>query len=241
MEKKEINCGTEGKSRVIFIDFSFSRVVSVATAKSDILDGYCAISSGRFYGSKLISSAVYEALKSASADFSEISKIVISKGPGSFTSLRACIAFSQAVSLSMKIPIITLLSFDWIALYIMEKYHERFSEKIEGEKKKVFTMRFFSGKKNLFYFAQYEINQIPTMKKIYVDSSDYTKPPEGKIFDVEREVLPEVGAKYLFKIFTLYKKNSKRLELFEPENIWKIAPEYLIPVEFQKPKVIQVR
>lgn len=230
-----MNHKVEEKNRMIFIDFSFSRVVSVATAKSDILDGYCAISSGRFYGSKFISSAVYEALKSASADFSEISKIVISKGPGSFTSLRAGMAFSQAVSLSLKIPVITIPSFDWIALYIIEKYQERFSE----EKKKIIKMRLFSGKKNLFYFAQYEISQIPTMKKIYVDSGD-TKPGE-EIFDVEKEVLPEVGAKYLFKVFIIYEKNSKQLEIFEPENVSKISPEYLIPVEFQKPKVIQVR
>jgi tRNA A37 threonylcarbamoyladenosine modification protein TsaB len=216
-----------GKERIIFFDFSFSNTISVAIAneRKKELEVQSSVSSEKFYGTRFIADVVNSALKISGVRFDDISKIVLARGPGSFTALRALIAYAQGISFALKIPIHTTLTFRWIALFLWEFFNR---EKI--------NFHLFSGKKNIFYCAEYEFDVGKEKYEIKI------KKEKERIFlcggenlisslDIERVVPAELGAKYLTELFFT---QPDLFDFFSPDEIHKIKPEYLMGTDFKK-------
>lgn len=236
-----------GKEKIIFFDFSFSNTISVAIANENKneIEVQNSVSSEKLYGTKFIAEVVNSAMKISGTAFEDLGKIVLARGPGSFTALRALIAYSQGISFALRIPIYTTLTFRWIALFL---------EKLFDMK----TIRFhlFSGKKNIFYCAEYEFlyekeEEIEEKNKKGDkdwNSSSNKKNKKRKIskiskeriflsqgydlafsLDVERAIPPEVGAKHIAE---LYFTQPEMFDFFPPQQIHKIKPEYIIKPEY---------
>ena len=216
-----------GKERIIFFDFSFSNTISVAIAneRKKEVEVRSSVSSEKFYGTKFIGDVVNSALKISGVRFDDINKIVLARGPGSFTALRALIAYAQGISFALKIPIYTTLTFRWIALFLGEFFN-----------KETIKFHLFSGKKNIFYCAEYEFDIDEKKEEIKI------KKEKERIFlcggenlisslDIERAVPAELGAKYLAELFFT---QPDLFDFFPPDEIHKIKPEYLIGTDFKK-------
>ncbi|MFZ8804332.1 MAG: hypothetical protein ACO2PO_15290, partial [Candidatus Calescibacterium sp.] len=93
-----------GKERIIFFEFSFSNTISVAIAneRKKEIEVQSSVSSEKFYGTRFIADVVNSALKISGVRFDDINKIVLARGPGSFTALRALIAYAQGISFALK-------------------------------------------------------------------------------------------------------------------------------------------
>jgi tRNA A37 threonylcarbamoyladenosine modification protein TsaB len=215
------------KERTIFFDFSFSNTISVAIAneRKKELEVQISVSSEKFYGTKFIADVVNSALKISGVRFDDINKIVLARGPGSFTALRALIAYAQGISFALKIPIYTTLTFRWIALFLV-----KFLEK------ETIKFHLFSGKKNIFYCAEYEFDVGEKKEEIKI------KKEKERIFlcggenlisslDIERVVPAELGAKYLAELFFT---QPNLFDFFSPDEIHKIKPEYLMETDFKR-------
>jgi tRNA A37 threonylcarbamoyladenosine modification protein TsaB len=216
-----------GKERIIFFDFSFSNTISVAIAneRKKELEVQSSVSSEKFYGTRFIADVVNSALKISGVRFDDISKIVLARGPGSFTALRALIAYAQGISFALKIPIYTTLTFRWIALFL--------GEFLEKEKIK---FHLFSGKKNIFYCAEYGFDMDEKKEKIKIKIEKerlFLCEEENLIssLDIERVVPAELGAKYLTELFFT---QPDLFDFFSPDEIHKIKPEYLMGTDFKK-------
>jgi tRNA threonylcarbamoyl adenosine modification protein YeaZ len=61
---------------------------------------------------------IAKAFKKAKIDFKEIKKIIVLKGPGTFTGLRVGVAAANTISYLLNVPIYSLTTFD----YLYEKY-----------------------------------------------------------------------------------------------------------------------
>jgi tRNA A37 threonylcarbamoyladenosine modification protein TsaB len=213
-----------GEKKIIFFDFSFSNTISVAIAneRKKEIEAQNSASSEKFYGAKFIAEVVNSVMKVSGSKFEQLGKIVIARGPGSFTALRALIAYVQGISFALKIPIYTTLTFRWIALFLGEFFN-----------KETINFHLFSGKKNIFYCAEYELD---------IDEGKEIKIKKERIFlcegenltsslDIERVVPAELGAKYLKKLFFA---QLDLFDFFSPDQIHKIKPEYLMEVHFKK-------
>jgi len=224
-----------GKERIIFFDFSFSNIISVAIAneRKKEIEVQSSVSSEKFYGTRFIADVVNSALKISGVRFDDISKIVLARGPGSFTALRALIAYAQGISFALKIPIYTTLTFRWIALFLGEFFN-----------RKTIKFHLFSGKKNIFYCAEYEFDMDEKKEKGNEKAKRIAKIKKEKerIFlcggenlisslDIERVVPAELGAKYLAELFFT---QPDLFDFFSPDEIHKIKPEYLIGTDFRK-------
>ncbi len=244
-----------GEKKTIFFDFSFSNTISVAIAneRKKEIEVQSSVSSEKFYGTKFIGYVVNSALKISGVGFEDIGKIVLARGPGSFTALRALIAYAQGISFALKIPIYTTLTFRWIAFFLGNFFNN-----------KTIKFHLFSGKKNIFYCAEYEFDmnnnneeredeerkkgekdkekEIEREKEKETKKMAKIKKEKERIFlcggenlvsslDIESVVPPQLGAKYLAELFFT---QHDLFDFFPPHEIHKIKPEYLMETDFKR-------
>lgn len=163
----------------LFIDFTFSNILSVLVSEDDDIKFFISVSSST-HVSKFLPVFVKEAL----GEFSSLSGIYIAKGPGSFTALRILISYIKGIYVATSVPVFTYNSTDWMAYYIVQ------NRKYVSEN---FSIGFYSGAKNFYYLTEYEMkNGIPTLR-----SSKITENRDEINFSDE-DIQKELGAKYIF-------------------------------------------
>lgn len=216
------------------VDFSNSHIFSVALAneKYDILSEVVYHSKG-LYGSGFFAEVISKCLRIADADFDDVKEIVFARGPGSFTALRSLISYIKAVGYVKDIKLRAFLSLDWMALFTKEKLLAK-----EKGIKKIF-LYLFSGAKDIFYFAEYQISEddegdiklVSLSLKTKTDILDFEKKIESdsKIINCENFVDFELGAKYLIKLSSFLEG-----QIFTKENIKTLSPEYVFKPDFKK-------
>ncbi len=194
----------------LFVEFSYPGALSVALGDERNLEIFLSYA-GKVPASRILPDLVGRALSLSQINFADLKKIVIGSGPGSFTSLRVLVSYIKGISYSLKIPVFTYSTFDWLYLYLKERG-------IPNSKIYIPT-----GVKDVYYVAEYSDLYFC---KIYVER-------------VRNLVIPlyeyELGAKYLYLISRI--KDGK---FFHPSEISKLEPDYVFPQNFTKMETIKI-
>lgn len=193
-----------GYGAELFIDFTFSRSISVMVSRDDTFKHFVSISSSH-YVSRFLPQVVYECLESSKENFSSLSGIYIAKGPGSFTALRILISYIKGIHAATSTPIYAYNSTDWMAYYIL---------RAKAKVRSPFSIGFYSGAKNFYYFAEYEVeDDVPVLRRTGIVEG------EGKTDFSDSDIEKEIGAKYMFYLHLVKKP--------EVADVAKLQPNYI--------------
>ena len=215
------------------VDFTNSHIFSVVLAnEKDVIAGIV-YDTSIFYGSRFFVEGIEKCLEAAQKRFSDIHEIVIARGPGSFTALRALISYVKGIAVVRDVKIRSFLSFDWIALFVKEKVYGsplcKSTQEHSAHAKKV-LLTLFSGAKDFFYLAEYDVREVRIFSLSIRRKDEIERLREKHIiFDCDHFAEFELGAKYLCKL-----SSFKRGDVFTRENLSKLSPEYVFKPEFRK-------
>ncbi len=216
------------------VDFTNSHVFSVVLANEKNIIVEVVYNTSMFYGSRFFVEGVEKCLEIAQKRFSDIHEIVIARGPGSFTALRALISYVKGIAVARDVKIHSFLSFDWMALFVKEKVylsHETLQESHNAHvhRGKV-LLTLFSGAKDFFYSAEYDLEEVKILS-LYIRRKDEIERLREAytVFDCDHFVEFELGAKYLCRLSSV-----KQGEVFTRENLSKLSPEYVFKPDFRK-------
>ncbi len=210
----------------LVFDFSFSDVFSVSVANDDGLMFFSGFSGGlEGFGSRAIASAIDMVISVAGVKPEEVEKIVMTRGPGSFTALRCALAYAKGMSVALSLPVEVYCSFDWIPLYLcsVSKVNYFNDELVVAAP---------TGVKGVIYIAKYKLeNSIPKQETLRTISENDILELECKTFHI-KDIPLELGAKYLVEL-------NKKLKgmFFPPDKIDELEPIYLFPTNFKKSNI----
>jgi len=173
---------------------------SCVIAQDDKLK-YFIISFKRFHHAEDLNLLVHKLMELENISWEDIENILVSLGPGFFTSLRVGISFVKAISIVHPIKIYGMVTLDVLAFIYNE---EKVIPTLPAQKGEVFWAAYRRGKR----ISEYAISKVENIKEKYLDF---------KVYDPVR--YPD--ARELMEFFI---KNRNTLKPFDPKDL---EPFYL--------------
>ncbi|MCS7214307.1 MAG: tRNA (adenosine(37)-N6)-threonylcarbamoyltransferase complex dimerization subunit type 1 TsaB [Candidatus Calescibacterium sp.] len=189
----------------LFIDFTFSKSLSVLVSKDDSVKHFISVASSE-HVSKLLPLIVEDCIRNSGQNFSSLSGIYIANGPGSFTALRILVSYIKGIYTALSVPVYIYNSTDWMAYYILKN---------RKNPKQSFTIGFYSGAKNFYYLSEYIVKDgVPKIQNSRVvecgDNIDFS----------DNDIEKELGAKYLFYLHLVKAPESVDVEKLQPNYLF---------------------
>ena len=204
----------------LFLDFTLSSFFSAALfSDGKCLYALCSHSNVKHLSGE-IPLLVGNVLLYAGKGFEEIDFVCVSRGPGSFTSLRSIISYVKGLNAASGIPVYSFSSFEYIAFSFFSMFED---EKV--------SLLLFTGSKSLFYYSSFSRNSKGLPKAdgvINIVRLEDISINKTKVISSEREkgfldinTFIREGAIAMGRLFFALDVKPK------PENIESLSPDYV--------------
>ncbi len=183
---------------------------------------YSAENRDRFRHAEFIFKLIDDILKKTDSKKSQLTGIVVSTGPGSFTGLRVGLASAKALALSLKLPLVGVSAFSGIA----ERLYKQFGR----------TSVLIPSRRDEYYYAVIDSNRFDNDNiRVLKTAEIETLPEKGKIlaidFDLQKLNLPGFRIinpqEFRPHIEDIIMSAQKRLENSEGDDISGLEPLYI--------------
>ncbi|HVN95831.1 MAG TPA: tRNA (adenosine(37)-N6)-threonylcarbamoyltransferase complex dimerization subunit type 1 TsaB [Syntrophorhabdaceae bacterium] len=105
--------------------------------------------------SEIIAHAVSDILSHNAQTIENVDAIFVTLGPGSFTGVRVCLAFSKGMSSALKIPLVGVSTLDVLAMSLVHLEETYLCPLIDAKKGEVFRALYFASKGTLTRLTDY--------------------------------------------------------------------------------------
>jgi tRNA threonylcarbamoyl adenosine modification protein YeaZ len=180
---------------------------------------------------------IAELLKKTGKDFSEIEKVLVIRGPGSFTGLRVGVTVANTISYLNKCELYGITTFEYWWTAAVEKIDETAQEEQAEQKAKKSALLIYAGRKGVYVNSKgrdhaeiinlYELNNYLKNKEIKTVFGDITEEQKAEISYSDFKELNMTFGKIIEKI---------PLNDLKPVKI--VKPHYIKPPAITKSKKI---
>lgn len=171
---------------------------------------------------------IQEALFNTKTEFKELDYVSFAKGPGNFTSIRIAGSIAHSLSISLKIPIISVSTLSIMAEKAWRKYNkEKILVIINAQKTAVYYAKYIRNKKSIWIGEHTEsllkkkmiIKEINNLKETWtLVSNGYRLPECEESLHINKTHIFLPNAKDIIP-FTLLKIKKRKLFLSEEQSI----------------------